>query len=371
MENEARSVKSYQRGDQYCIGGLPNGKPCTSRSGTVEAMPTLHNPPQEETSYSSREKRQLVKEAMHATITYNDDKASSTNEASPILTTEPDHEESIFDAKQTSSNNEAEAPEAKEGQFAAGIDSGDESDANECKSSTGMEFVRCHRGMEFLRNKEYVDTIRKLMFTIPKAECNEIMKQYERIAPLPLTSQFKDQLPKLEAVQKYLERNQSTTSMYPTEQASEEEQDELAIESLGLDPESERVIKQLLLKRLPRESTFQDFSCSRKKARRNVKNDKKNDDGPTSSLSTSQKRSTSRRNTGNPGSELSKFNARDRLIAEKRINDVIFDIEIKNQQQDLRNDFQPNESYSQNIPGYMQTNMASQRDRTSFMSFLQ
>ena len=54
------------------------------------------------------------------------------------------------------------------------------------------------------------------MFTIQKAECNEIMKQYERIAPLPLTSQFKDRLPKLEAVQKYLERNQSTTSMYPT-----------------------------------------------------------------------------------------------------------------------------------------------------------
>ena len=36
---------------------------------------------------------------MHATLKFNDNKASSTNEASPILTTEPDHEESIFDVE--------------------------------------------------------------------------------------------------------------------------------------------------------------------------------------------------------------------------------------------------------------------------------
>ena len=130
MENEARSTKTYRRGGQYCVAGLPNGKPCTSSSGTVgismhrfpknpevrskwtafvrryrvnfdpetyskgpflcslhfnptcfskalvsnlgdfdaehtkrfllrEAVPTLHNPPQEETSYSSREKRRV------------------------------------------------------------------------------------------------------------------------------------------------------------------------------------------------------------------------------------------------------------------------------------------------------------------------
>ena len=85
----------------------------------------------------------------------------------------------------------------------------------------------------------------------------------------------------------------NSDNLLAVEQASEKEQYKLAIELLGLNPETERVIKQLLLKRLPRKSagrtdttSFQDFSCSCKKARRNVNNNKKNDDGPTSSVST-------------------------------------------------------------------------------------
>lgn len=73
--------------------------------------------------------------------------------------------------------------------------------------------------------------------------------------------------------------------------------------------------------------------------------------------------------------KMSKFNARDRLIAEKKINDVIFDIEMKNQQmtsqQAMTNDYQQNEYSFPNNPGYMQTNMPPPSNGTSYMALLQ
>ena len=66
----------------------------------------------------------------------------------------------------------------------------------------------------------------------------------------------------------------------------------------------------------------------------------------------------------------SKVNARDRLLAEKRISDVIFDMEIKNQQMTSQQAV-PNENSFPSNPACMQTKLSPQRDGASYMALLQ
>ena len=63
----------------------------------------------------------------------------------------------------------------------------------------------------------YVDTMRKLLFTLPKSEMKEILERYSAKAPEPLNRQFPERKSKEEAVKGYRRKKQmKKTSLFPS-----------------------------------------------------------------------------------------------------------------------------------------------------------
>lgn len=68
---------------------------------------------------------------------------------------------------------------------------------------------------------DYVDTLRKLLFTLPKSELNKTRARYTVRAPEPLNRQFPGRVSKEEAVRGYEARKQmKKTVLFPSGQFS-------------------------------------------------------------------------------------------------------------------------------------------------------
>ena len=63
----------------------------------------------------------------------------------------------------------------------------------------------------------YVDSMKKILFTLPKSEMKEVFHKYSTKAPAPLNNQFPDRLKKDVAVTDYKERTQQRqkTPLFP------------------------------------------------------------------------------------------------------------------------------------------------------------
>ena len=62
----------------------------------------------------------------------------------------------------------------------------------------------------------YVDTLKNLLFTLPKAEMKKVHEKYESRVPEPLNRQFPDRVNKEDAVKVYQARKaMKKTSLFP------------------------------------------------------------------------------------------------------------------------------------------------------------
>lgn len=68
----------------------------------------------------------------------------------------------------------------------------------------------------------YVEDIKKLLFTLTKAEMLEVFNRYCSKAPAPLSAQFEDRVDKQSAVKAYEEnlKKRSTAPLFPTSMRS-------------------------------------------------------------------------------------------------------------------------------------------------------
>lgn len=63
----------------------------------------------------------------------------------------------------------------------------------------------------------YVDSLKRLLFTVSKSDLKKVFDEYSAKAPNPLNTQFADRLSKEEAVKSYEERIKSrkSASLFP------------------------------------------------------------------------------------------------------------------------------------------------------------
>ena len=61
-----------------------------------------------------------------------------------------------------------------------------------------------------------MDEMKKLLFSLSRAEMKETFTEYSSKAPTSLTSQFPDRVGKADAVKAYEERTQKITQLFPT-----------------------------------------------------------------------------------------------------------------------------------------------------------
>ena len=61
----------------------------------------------------------------------------------------------------------------------------------------------------------YVDDLKELLFSMPKAAMAQVTAKYKAKTPQPLNTQFEDRLPKAEAVKHHDKRNLKEAVLYP------------------------------------------------------------------------------------------------------------------------------------------------------------
>jgi len=62
---------------------------------------------------------------------------------------------------------------------------------------------------------DYVEELKKLLFSLPKATLKETFDRFSAKAPETLTSQFPNRASKAEAVKSYKERQKISTKLFP------------------------------------------------------------------------------------------------------------------------------------------------------------
>ena len=61
----------------------------------------------------------------------------------------------------------------------------------------------------------YVDDLKELLFSMPKAAMAQVTAKYKAKTTQPLNTQFQDRLPKAQAVKYHEKRNLKETVLYP------------------------------------------------------------------------------------------------------------------------------------------------------------
>ena len=62
----------------------------------------------------------------------------------------------------------------------------------------------------------YVESMKRLLFTLPKHAMKEVLDRYSKKAPKPLSAQFADRLDKQEAVNRYEGRIKKSNTLFPS-----------------------------------------------------------------------------------------------------------------------------------------------------------
>lgn len=62
---------------------------------------------------------------------------------------------------------------------------------------------------------DYIKNIKEEPFTKSKEQLQNILEQYASLQPKPMNTQFESKVPKTDAIQRYLQKQQRVTHKYP------------------------------------------------------------------------------------------------------------------------------------------------------------